>query len=714
VTRERAESLSAVRSVLADVLDRDGGWPELAEAGLVGLAVPEAYGGEGLGLPEVSVLLRETGARAKHLPAWETLCCGVLTLAEHGTEEQRELLRGVVAGERVLTPAVRELTPATYADGRVTGRKVGVTYAAEASHVLVTARDGGRPVAALVDLSDPGVTLVESGSSARITTHTVVLDGAGAQLFEGGAARTLTGLWTAGLCLTAAGVVAGARDLTAAYIKGRTQFGRSLAEFQAVAMQIADVYIASRTLDLAAENVAWRLDQGLDAGDDLAVAAYWTCTEGPPALRTCHHLHGGMGVDESYPLHRYFSWVTDITHLLDVRADAVPLEDPTTKNLELTSEQRRLKQGLRDYFAGLAGQYVERELARDRHGQSYQRVVRQLGRDGWMGVGWPKEYGGHGLGEVEQTIFANEAQYADVHLPAVTLQTVGPTLIRYGSEKQKDLFLRRILDGDVHFAIGYSEPDAGTDLASLRTTARRDGDHYVVNGQKLWTTGGHQADYVWLAVRTDPDAPKHRGISILIVDTSDPGYSHTPIITADGSHHVNATYYNDVRVPVDMLVGEENQGWKLITTQLNHERVMLGPAGRIEGLRDRVLDWSTKAGVAERPDVVELMGRTTAAFRVNELLNWEVARAAELGEISVGDASSSKVFAADRVQGLLDELARVVHRYGDPSEEETGRLADYLDGQKKRNLVLTFGGGVQEVQRELIAMFGLGLPRVPR
>jgi alkylation response protein AidB-like acyl-CoA dehydrogenase len=298
----------------------------------------------------------------------------------------------------------------------------------------------------------------------------------------------------------------------------------------------------------------------------------------------------------------------------------------------------------------------------------------------------------------------------------VTLQTVGPTLIRHGTVKQKELFLERILRGDVHFAIGYSEPDAGTDLASLRTTARLDPgtDCYVVNGQKMWTTGGHQADYVWLAVRTDPDAPKHQGISILIVDTSDPGYSFTPIITADGSHHVNATYYQDVRVPVDMLVGEENQGWKLITTQLNHERVMLGPAGRIEGLRDRIVDWATKAGVIDRPDVRDVMGRVTAVFRVNELLNWEVARAGEAGEISVGDASSSKVFAADQVQHLAADLAGIVHRYGDPAEEDTKHLLDYLDGQAKRNLVLTFGGGVQEVQRELIAMFGLGLPRVPR
>ena len=220
--------------------------------------------------------------------------------------------------------------------------------------------------------------------------------------------------------------------------------------------------------------------------------------------------------------------------------------------------------------------------------------------------------------------------------------------------------------------------------------------------------------YLWLAVRTDPDAPKHKGISILIVDTKDPGYSWTPIITADGSHHVNATYFNDVRVPADMLVGEENQGWRLITTQLNHERVMLGPAGRIEGLRDRVVRWAGAAGVLELPDVREVLGRATAVFRVNELLNWEVARAAAAGEIKVADASSSKVFASDQVQHLLADLISLVHRHGDAGEQETKELLDYLDAQAKRNLVLTFGGGVQEVQRELISMFGLGLPRVPR
>ena len=739
---EAAEATTAVRSVVTEALERagvalydeggDATWRAFASAGLLALAVPEEQGGEGLGLPEVAVLLRETGARAVQLPVWETLCCGALTLAAAGSAEQRQvLLPGVAAGERLLTPALREVgagipeQPATtYADGHVTGRKIGVTYADRAARMLVSVTAGGRPAVALVDPQGPGVQLLESPSSTHAAQHTVVLDGAPAELLVGpGAARTLNRLAVAGLCLTAAGVVAGARDLTASYIKGRTQFGRALAQFQAVAMQVADVYIASRTLDLAARNAAWRIAHDLDVTDDLAVAAYWVCREAPAAMRTCHHLHGGMGVDVTYPMHRYFSWVTDIVHALGARPEDVVIEDPTTKNLELTADQRALKAELREYFTGLAGREEHEEIGqgnrpRDRHGETYQRVIRQMGADGWMGVGWPPEYGGHGLGEIEQTIFANEAQRADVHLPAVTLQTVGPTLIRYGTDKQKDMFLGRILKGDVHFAIGYSEPDAGTDLASLRTTARRDGDHYVVNGQKLWTTGGHQADYIWLACRTDPDAPKHKGISILIVDTRDPGYSWTPIITADGSHHVNATYFNDVRVPADMLVGEENQGWKLITTQLNHERVMLGPAGRLEGLRDRVAEWATKAGVIDQPDVRRTMGEVTAVFRVNELLNWEVARAAAVAKdgqgISVGDASSSKVFAADEVQHLAADLVDIVHRYGDPSDEETAYLMRYLDGQAKRNLVLTFGGGVQEVQRELIAMFGLGLPRVPR
>ena len=385
--------------------------------------------------------------------------------------------------------------------------------------------------------------------------------------------------------------------------------------------------------------------------------------------------------------------------------------------LDLTAEQTALRDELRAYFTGLISPAERAAMLTDRHGAVYREVVRRMGRDGWLGVGWPTEYGGRGLGQVEQQIFANEAARADVPLPAVTLQTVGPTLQAHGTPEQKDFFLSKILAGEVHFAIGYTEPEAGTDLAALRTRAVWNGASYVVNGEKIFTTGGHDADYVWLACRTDPEAPRHKGISILIVDTTDPGYSWTPIITLDGAHHVNATYYADVRVPVTRRVGAENSGWRLITTQLNHERVMLGPAGKLAALRDRVRDWAAaRTGpdgrpLLDRPDVRRALGAAYASLRINELLNWEVATA---DTVDVADASVTKVYSSVRLQQLGQLLEEVVARHGDPAEEETARLRHWLDIQAKRNTVLTFGGGVNEIQRELIATAGLGLPRVPR
>jgi alkylation response protein AidB-like acyl-CoA dehydrogenase len=387
--------------------------------------------------------------------------------------------------------------------------------------------------------------------------------------------------------------------------------------------------------------------------------------------------------------------------------------------IDLTDTQYALRDELRGYFAGLLSPAEREAMLTERFGLIYRDVVRRMGRDGWLGVGWPQEYGGRGLGQVEQQIFVNEAARADIPLPAVTLQTVGPTLQIHGTAEQKDFFLPKILAGEVHFAIGYTEPEAGTDLASLRTRAvrpERDGD-YVVHGQKIFTTGGHDADYIWLACRTDPDALRHQGISILIVDTRDPGYSWTPIITHDGAHHVNATYYDGVRVPVSMRVGAENAGWRLVTEQLNHERVMMGPAGRLAALHDRVLAWAAgRAGpdgrpLLEQPDVRRALGRSYASQRINELLNWQVAATEPIG---IADASATKVYSSEQVQRLGQELEEIAGRYGDPADPETAELSRWLDIQAKRNTVLTFGGGVNEIQRELIATAGLGLPRVPR
>ncbi|MFD2349162.1 acyl-CoA dehydrogenase family protein [Nonomuraea ferruginea] len=382
--------------------------------------------------------------------------------------------------------------------------------------------------------------------------------------------------------------------------------------------------------------------------------------------------------------------------------------------IDLTPEQRRLQGELRAYFAACLAPEERAKIADDPFGEAYMAHCRRLGRDGKLGLGWPEEYGGAGLGPIEQQIFANEIARAGVPYPLISVQTVAPTIMQYGTREQKERFLPSILAGECHFAIGYTEPEVGTDLASLRTTAVLDGDHYVVNGQKIFTSGAHYAQYIWLAARTNPDAKKHKGITMMIASTDDPGFSWTPITTMDGRHHTNATYYTDVRVPVDMVVGEVDKGWDLIVNQLNHERVTLGPAGNLAQIHDRLLAWARRVGLADQPDVRRVLGRVRAFSRTNELLNWQVAANMDLGWLGAPDASATKIYASERMQDAGRLVGEILARYGDPADPETAALIEVTDRGVKGGLVLTFGGGVNEVQRELIAMLGLSLPRPPR
>ncbi len=402
-------------------------------------------------------------------------------------------------------------------------------------------------------------------------------------------------------------------------------------------------------------------------------------------------------------------------------------------HLELTPEQEALRLELRRYFGDLMAEETGTSASEGPDtsvgGVAYRRIVRRLGADGWLGIGWPVEYGGQGRGPIEQLIFFEEANRAEVPLPMVTLNTVGPTLAEYGTEEQKARFLPGILSGEIHFAIGYTEPSAGTDLASLATRAVRDGDEYVVNGQKIFTTGAHDADFIWLACRTDADAPKHKGISILIVDTTIPGFSWTPIHTLGGGHHTNATFFDDVRVPASMIVGEENAGWRLITTQLNFERVALGPSGRIWKAYEPVLEWARTTSlpgdhggggqggggrVIDIPWVRHNLARVRAKLEVAELFNWRVAAEQEHGLPGAADASAMKVYGTEFTIEALRLLMEVVGAGAAVADGAGSVLAGALDRQYKGAVVGTFGGGVNEVQREIIAAAGLGLPRVPR
>ncbi|MFI6433313.1 acyl-CoA dehydrogenase family protein [Rhodococcus oryzae] len=381
----------------------------------------------------------------------------------------------------------------------------------------------------------------------------------------------------------------------------------------------------------------------------------------------------------------------------------------------LTPEQESLQNEIRSYFESLVSEDDVASLLHDRHGPVAERIVRQLGEDGWLGVGWPKEFGGRGFGSLEQQIFESEAVRASIPLSSVTLQTVGPTLLRYGTDEQKQRFLPGILRGEIEFAIGYTEPDAGTDLFSLSTTAKKQADgSYVVNGQKTYTTGGHSADYIWLAARTGTVESRHRGLSILIVDTNDPGFSCTPVISLDGAHHTNATYYEDVHVPASMLVGEENKGVKYLISQLNHERVMLSPSGRIAAVYDLVHKWAASEGLLDLDDVRECLGEILAVLKVNNVLNWRVVASAGPDGPSQADASASKVFHTTRVQRVARIAEDIIYAWGDLTDPYTAQTLKSLDVHSKRNVVITFGGGVNEVMRDMVSEVGLGLPKVTR
>ena len=407
--------LDEVRSVIADVLDRgDGSWGALQESGLLALAAPKELSGEGLGLAEVAVLLHEVGRRAANLPVWETVACGLLPLARTGDDSlQADLVPKVLAGELLLAPALGEVgaalprEPATTYDGEgVTGSKVGVPVL-DGTTLLVVSCAGGAAV--LVDPDGPGVTRIETTTSRGTTEATYTFTAAPA--LGRLDAEVVRQHAIAGLAALGAGLVEGARDLTAGYVRDRRQFGRSLAEFQAVAQQIADVYVASRTFTLTAAEAVRRLDAGDPADDDLAVAAHWFADRASTVLQTCQHLHGGMGVDVTYPLNGYFSGVRDVArHLGGPAALAdVPVAETAGKNAELTAEERAFKEEARAYLTGLATDADRDEMRHDRHGPAYHRIIKQMGADGWMGVGWPKEYGGQGRGVIEQQVFVNEA-----------------------------------------------------------------------------------------------------------------------------------------------------------------------------------------------------------------------------------------------------------------------------------------------------------------
>jgi alkylation response protein AidB-like acyl-CoA dehydrogenase len=386
----------------------------------------------------------------------------------------------------------------------------------------------------------------------------------------------------------------------------------------------------------------------------------------------------------------------------------------------LTPEQEQFAKDFQNYLRTHMTPELKAELDK---GITYtesklcMEFIKQMGRDGWLGVGWPKEYGGQGRSPIEQHLFFEIAHYEHAPLPVLPLNTVGPALMRYGSEEQKNEFLPRILRGEIEICIGYTEAEAGTDLASLKTAAVRDGDYYIINGAKVFTSLAHTADYIWLAARTDPKAAKkHHGISVFLIPMNTPGITIRPLYTMPGERN-NYTFYDNVRVYKGCLVGEENKGWKYITTQLDFERIMLSPSSPMKRNIEDTIQWAKETKVDGTP-VIEHQGIKTKfaellmEVEVLKTLNYQVAWLITNGVVPYAEASMVKVFGSELYQRVNGTLLEIMGQYGQlKSESKWAPLRGRVEKAFRSDIVFIFGGGAIEVQRNIIAIAGLGMPR---
>jgi alkylation response protein AidB-like acyl-CoA dehydrogenase len=338
---------------------------------------------------------------------------------------------------------------------------------------------------------------------------------------------------------------------------------------------------------------------------------------------------------------------------------------------------------------------------------------KRLAARGWIAPAWPKEYGGAGMTVVEQAIFNEEM--AEARAPGaggIAVGWAGPTIMTHGSEEQKRRFLPGILSGEETWCQGFSEPGAGSDLASLQTRAVRDGDDYVVNGQKIWTSGAHASQYMILLARTDPDAPKHRGISYFILDMKSPGIQIQPLINILGDHSFNQVFFESVRVPRGNIIGEENRGWYVGATTLDFERSSIASSVQMGHVVRDLIAFARAWGTIDVASRLDLAERAVEA-QVARLLSYQVISMQRRGQIPNKEASIAKLYTSELDQRMAATGMRLLGLYGQSIDRQDSRapLAGRLPRAYLAVTTSTVGGGTSEIQRNIIATRGLGLPR---
>jgi hypothetical protein len=385
-------------------------------------------------------------------------------------------------------------------------------------------------------------------------------------------------------------------------------------------------------------------------------------------------------------------------------------------DFQFTPEEEAFRQEIREFLRQELGPEHKGRTPRELFSREF---TKKLAAKGWLGVGWPTEYGGLGRPYTQQLVYSEEMMQSRAPCGAHILaqNMAGPALFRVGSEEQKKEFLPRILRGELVFCLGYTEPDAGTDLANCQTTALLDGDEYVINGQKLFTSFAGQADYAWMTVRTDPDAPKkHRGISMFIVDMKTPGITVSELDTM-WDYSLYEVFFDNVRVPKSAVVGELNHGWQYLTVALDHERVFMGGVVALHRrLFEDIVQYAKTTYrngklISEDPIIRQRLAQLAIDLEIGRLFAYRVAWLLGKDTIPFAEASMTKIFTSELERRLANTAMQILGLYGPLDKGARAPFDGYIGWEYKFSLMQAVGGGSNEIERILIAIAGLGLPR---
>jgi alkylation response protein AidB-like acyl-CoA dehydrogenase len=704
-------------------------WTGLAQQGLAALGSHRAEGG----LQELCVVMEELGRAACPAPLLATFHANLVMSSQSAAQH---LLEAVRKGNACLAFAFGTCDGDDHAgsarllEGHLSGTLCFIEGAAQATHLLVVA-DG--PILACVPMDSPGVQTTPTPGLADPSLSTVRLKQVAADTYPISAEQVADLNLLSRLALAARALGAAQRgfEMVVDYARERHQFGQPIGRFQAIQHKLANCLINLDGVRCTLANAAQTHDQGRA---DWRYFASACVAYASPALRQVsletHHTFGGIGFSEEHEAPRHFRRThADLTrhggvrrareevaqHFLDRCLDFPDFDLGSAGN----HFRQEVRAWYRKHWVEDAKQRYDATPLRDRHLNWHDPVFHsKLAQTGWLTLAWPRSAGGQERSPLEQLAFIEET--CRVGAPGLNPAEIeAQAIIRFGTQEQKDFYLPRLARGDYHFCLGYSEPGAGSDLAALKTTAVRDGDEWVINGQKVWTTCGEHSDCMWLAARTDPQAkPAHAGISVFCLPMDLPGITIRPSMTLYG--HTNCTeFFDNVRLPADALVGELNAGWKILTSALATERqiavsfVSMG-AYRLSLLNAHVRTARKANGQALKDDatVRERIASIAAEMEVTRQLALQCMMLSEQGKVPIHEAAIVKVLASEVTQRMGEAALDIAGTGAILGEGSEGAITNGAIEQYLRNsIMLVIAGGSNEIQRNLIAQRGLNLPR---